>query len=275
VRLATFNVLHGLSMADGAVDLGRLSAAVAEIGADLIGLQELDRAQPRSGGHDLAAEVARALGAEHRFAAALIGNPAGPWRAAVDGDDSRPDLPAYGVGLVSRLPVRRWGVHRLPALPIHSLVPVPGNGLRLAWLRDEPRVLLAAVVDTPAGPMTVATTHLSFVPGWNGAQLRRVTRALRRLPAPRVLLGDLNIPGRLPGWLTGWRMLARVPTYPADDPRVQLDHVLADGRLPPVAAVRAWVAPLSDHRAVLVELTDSGTGGPGSAGRRQLPDQRR
>jgi endonuclease/exonuclease/phosphatase family metal-dependent hydrolase len=62
-------------------------------------------------------------------------------------------------------------------------------------------VLIAAVLETPAGPMTVANTHLSFVPGWNGAQLRRAARAVRSLPAPRVLLGDLNLPGALPRWL--------------------------------------------------------------------------
>jgi endonuclease/exonuclease/phosphatase family metal-dependent hydrolase len=257
VRLATFNVLHGRSLDDGAVDLDRLCAAIAEIGADVIGLQEVDRAQPRSGRRDLTAVVGAALGAQQRFAAALVGNPIGSWRAAVDGDDARPDLPAYGVGLVSRLPVLRWAVHRLPALPIRSPVPIPGPTLRVAWLRDEPRVLLAAVVDAPGGPMTVATTHLSFVPGWNGAQLRRVTRLLRGLPAPRVLLGDLNLPGRLPRWLTGWRMLVSAATYPAPDPRVQLDHVLADGAVPAATAAHAWAAPVSDHRAVVVDLAAS------------------
>jgi endonuclease/exonuclease/phosphatase family metal-dependent hydrolase len=254
VRLATFNVLHGRSLQDGAVDLVRLCAAVAATEADVIGLQEVDRAQPRSGGHDLTAAVAEALGAQHRFAPALIGSPAGPWRAAVDGDDARPELPGYGVGLVSRLPVLRWGVHRLPALPIRSPVPMPGSTFRLAWMKDEPRVLLAALVDAPGGPVTVATTHLSFVPGWNAVQLRRATRVLGRLPGPRVLLGDLNLPGPLPGWLTGWRTLARLPTYPAHDPRVQLDHVLADGPVSPTAAAKAWVAPLSDHRVVVVDV---------------------
>ena len=49
-------------------------------------------------------------------------------------------------------------------------------------LRDEPRVLLAAILDTPYGDVTVAATHLSFVPGWNVRQLRSSVRALRTLP---------------------------------------------------------------------------------------------
>jgi endonuclease/exonuclease/phosphatase family metal-dependent hydrolase len=40
--------------------------------------------------------------------------------------------------------------------------------------------------------LTVANTHLSFVPGWNRVQLRRLTRDLRGFPGPRVLMGDLS-----------------------------------------------------------------------------------
>ncbi|MBW3609862.1 MAG: GIY-YIG nuclease family protein [Actinobacteria bacterium] len=57
--------------------------------------------------------------------------------------------------------------------------------------------------------MTIATTHLSFVPLWNGKQLRTLTGELGRLPGPRVLLGDLNMPPPFPRALTGWRPLAR------------------------------------------------------------------
>ena len=31
---------------------------------------------------------------------------------------------------------------------------------------------MIAQLDTPLGPLTVANTHLSFVPGWNRVQLR-------------------------------------------------------------------------------------------------------
>jgi endonuclease/exonuclease/phosphatase family metal-dependent hydrolase len=125
-------------------------------------------------------------------------------------------------------------------------------------LRDEPRVLLSAIVDAPGGPMTVATTHLSFVPGWNVKQLRRVVRVLRTMPPPRLLLADLNLPGGLAARLSGWLTLARRPTYPSPAPRVQFDHVLLDpsgaSALPPVFAVDTPAVEVSDHLPLAVTL---------------------
>jgi endonuclease/exonuclease/phosphatase family metal-dependent hydrolase len=259
--VATFNVLHGVALPDGVVDPAALRAAVAALDPDVLGLQEVDRAQPRSGGLDLTAEAAAALGgAAFRFAPTIMGTPGGHSCRAVAGDDGRVGVAAYGIGLVSRLPVRRWAVLRLPAAPFPTPLPVlspPGGGrTRVAWLQDEQRVLLAAVLDGPAGPITVANTHLTFVQGWNVLQLRRVVRALRRLPAPRILLGDLNMPGAVPTWVTGWRRLAVLPTFPAWNPRMQIDHVLADGPVPVVTSARSVTAAVSDHRAVVVDLAD-------------------
>lgn len=257
MRLASFNILHGRSLEDGLVDVARLTSACASLEADVLGMQEVDRNQPRSDAHDQTAMVAEAVNAlAWRFEPALVGEPGGVWRAARDGDAGDTGEGGYGVGLVSRLPVRAWHVVRLGAAPIRS--PVYGTGSRrILLLRDEPRVGLAAELETPVGPVTVATTHLSFTPGWNAMQLRRLTRALRRLtPAsqPCILMGDLNLPGPLARWASGWRSLARVKTFPAPKPSLQIDHVLAQGRVPPVRAAHAWLLPVSDHRALVVDL---------------------
>ncbi|MGK5441207.1 endonuclease/exonuclease/phosphatase family protein [Micromonospora sp. URMC 105] len=258
MRLATFNLLHGRSLTDGLVDPDRLTAAVKALDADVLALQEVDRDQSRSGNLDLTAVAARALDApEHRFAAAVVGTPGEQFRPLRHDDDGHGE-PCYGIGLVSRHPVRSWQVTRLRPAPVRSPIYVPGPGGGLVLLRDEPRVVLAAILDTPHGPLTVAATHLSFVPGWNALQLRRVVRALRTLPAPRILLGDLNLPAGAARLLSGWRPLGRRPTYPAAAPRVQLDHILADrhgqDRLPPVTAVDTPRSTISDHRPLVVDL---------------------
>ena len=253
MRLATLNLLNGMSLSDRSVTPGRLREAVLALRADVVGLQEVDRFQPRSHSADLTAQVADAMGTPHwRFVPALMGTPGGTWRAAVD-DDGTSEAAAYGIGLVSRWPVRSWHVTRLAASPLRSPVLLPGSK-QVIWLQDEPRVGLAAVVETPAGVMTIATTHLSFVPLWNGKQLRTLTGDLGALPGPRVLLGDLNMPPPFPRALTGWRVLAKAATYPAWDPRIQLDHVLGSGDLPLVTSVEAPELAVSDHRGLLVEL---------------------
>lgn len=262
MRLATFNLLHGRSLTDGLVDPERLRAAMVSLDADVVGLQEVDRRQPRSHSLDLTAVAAQGLArtakgavvqVHHRFVPALIGTPGAKWRAATDDDGDGGDEPGYGVGLVSRLPVLEWHTVRLPAAPVRSPVLIPGTKIPIL-LKDEPRVGLAAVVETEHGRVTVATTHLSFVPVWNGVQLRKLVAALAHLPSPQVLLGDLNMPGGLPGLLSGWRQLARTATYPIGDHKVQLDHVLGAGALPPVRDVAVHDLTLSDHAALSVRF---------------------
>lgn len=230
----------------------RLVDACRSLGADVLALQEIDRDQARSGGVDQTAAVAEAMGAAAwRFEPALVGEPGARWRAA---DDRETTAPGYGVGLVSRLPVRAWHVVRLRAAKVRAPVAVPGGRGRFILLPDEPRVALAAEVETPSGPLVVATTHLSFVPGWNLVQLRRVTRHLAALGPPCVLLGDLNLPGRLPARTTRWRALARAKTFPGARPSMQLDHALGHGLLPVVRAVSTPALALSDHRALVVDF---------------------
>lgn len=262
MRVATFNIMHGRSLVDGRVDPERLSRAVAGLDVDVLGMQEVDRDQPRSGGADLTAAAGEGMGASGagvRFVASVVGIPGVRWRPAAHEEDGAGE-PRYGVALLSRFPVRAWHLLRLPSAPVRSPVYVPGPGGRgqVILLRDEPRVVVAAEVQTPTGAVTVATVHLSFVPGWNAVQLRRSVRWLRTLPGPRVLLGDFNLPPAVVRAVSGWRTTGRAPTFPSPRPRLQIDHVLLDprgsGGLAADGAAGNPVAALSDHRPLVVAL---------------------
>jgi endonuclease/exonuclease/phosphatase family metal-dependent hydrolase len=257
MRIATFNLLHGLSLRTGVATEADLREAVADLDADVVGLQEVDHGQDRSAGIDQTAVIADELAAAYwRLVPAVLGapGPARTWTVATD-EEPMPGVASYGVGLVSRHPVRAWHVLRFPAAPGRFPLQVPGDRPRLARIPDEPRVAVAAVVDAPFGPITVITAHLSFVPGFNIGQLRRLARWAIDLPGPHLLIGDFNLPGLVPGLVTGWTQLARVPTYPAARPRVQLDHVLGRGvGLEAVRAVSARDRGISDHRALVVDL---------------------
>src|SRR5258705_8808103 len=101
VRLATFNLMSGRSLADGLVDEGRLYRAIAELDADVLALQEVDRDQPRSNGLDLTAVAEAATGAvASRFAATMLGLPE-QWRPARDDGVDVGPASRYGVALVS------------------------------------------------------------------------------------------------------------------------------------------------------------------------------
>ncbi len=250
MRIATFNILHGRSLDDGRVDLDRFAAAVAALDADVLGLQEVDRDQPRSLGADLTAVAAQALGATgSRFVAALSGTPGSTWVAATG--EERPGSASYGIALLSRFPVVSWRVLRLA--PLHVRVPLWSPVTRRPFLApDEPRAAVAAVVDSPQGRITVATTHLSFVPGWNAVQLRRLTRA--RDDELLVLTGDLNLRPGAAARVSGLHPLAAARTYPADRPTRQLDHVLARGPLRAAGPAATPRLPVSDHRALVVPV---------------------
>ena len=254
-RFASFNVLSGRSVADGRVDADRFAAAIAALDADVLVLQEVDRDQERSGGLDLTALAAEAMGAAHAiFAPALFGTPGHRWARARDGED--PGGPAYGNALLSRLPLRDIGFFHIPPAPVVVPLFVPGHGAVLA--REEPRVAVIAHVDTGAGEgVTVVGTHLPFVPGWNRVQLKRLVGDLASRPDPLLLLGDLNLRGRAPARVTGWTPLVTAPTFPVDRPRWQLDHALLRGDLAAFGEVTATGNPeldVSDHRAVTVDV---------------------
>jgi len=135
----------------------------------------------------------------------------------------------------------------LTELPVthYEIVPLgrgPGDSV--------PRFAQVLGLQAHGRAMRVVNTHLSASVA-SPFQLWRLLRHVRADPdpVPTVIAGDLNMPAlvarRYPG-LTG---LVRGPTFPADQPVVQLDHILASrgidnlggGVLPPAG---------SDHRPV-------------------------
>jgi endonuclease/exonuclease/phosphatase family metal-dependent hydrolase len=251
MRLATFNILHGRTVGDG-VDVGRLQDCVRAIDADVLALQEVDLEQERSGMIDLTAAAAEAMGAvSQRFVAAIAGTPGATWSAATGRE--QPGAAAYGISLLSRFPATSWQVVRLPRIPVKFPMYLRGPD-RIVVVDEEPRAAVIGRFETPLGTLTVANTHLSFVPGWNRRQLRRLVRDLRGLPGPHVLAGDLNLAPEAVARCSGMRALATASTFPADVPRQQLDHLMTDDPGLVATGAKAPRLAISDHRPLIVEV---------------------
>jgi endonuclease/exonuclease/phosphatase family metal-dependent hydrolase len=251
MRLATFNILHGRTVGDG-VHIDRFRSCVTALEPDVLALQEVDRDQERSGRADLTTVAAEVMGAtEHRFVAAISGAPGATWMAATGRE--QPGTAAYGIALLSRYPVTSWQVLRLPRIPVRFPMYLPGPR-RILMVDEEPRAAVVARIQTALGAITVASTHLSFVPLWNRLQLRRLIHDLAGFPGPRILAGDLNLlPGAARRW-SGMRPLACGATFPAAEPVRQLDHILTDDPGLYARASEAPLMPISDHRALVSEL---------------------
>lgn len=196
--------------------------------------------------------------------ASTSGRKAGTSNSRANGPKAGPaGGPRYGIALISRYPVHSWRVKRFPPAPVSLplLAPNAKGRPRAVRVPDEPRSAVSAVIELPHTDVTIATAHLTFVPGYNTRQLNELRSFLAGQPRPMVLLGDFNTPGGIPGLVTGWHQVARTPTYPVGRPRVQFDHILADGWEPKAVAhardsAHAVPLPVSDHCALVAEFPD-------------------
>jgi endonuclease/exonuclease/phosphatase family metal-dependent hydrolase len=240
--VGTWNIAGARREQTNQVDLDAVVAGVRALGVDLLAVQEVDRQLARSGRADQPAVIAQALGPDWfwSYAPALVGEDLRP----LSGPD--PGGPGYGNLLVSRLALERVE---------HLRFPPAGGG--------EQRTALLASVQVDSRSVTVAATHLSNKQGHNLRQLRELQALAGARGAPRLLVGDLNLASTVlvVASRRGWPETGRGRTWPNSAPTQQLDHVLGNdpaGVIRPRGA-RVVAAPVSDHRALVVELDIAAT----------------
>jgi endonuclease/exonuclease/phosphatase family metal-dependent hydrolase len=251
--------------------LAALHKAIAALATDVIAVQEIDFNLPRSSGVNQIAEVASAMGArDWAFAPSVIGTPGEKWRKLNDGDarlianDTNQILAgSYGIGIASKIKVLKWHRLELGNSPIGMPLVVPTESetssrpkIRAIYVHDEPRLALAATLENG---FTIFNTHLSFVPGVNLSQLKKLKKWALEIGeetnTKALLLGDLNLPKKLPVALSKWSSLVTQNTYPSWGAKVQFDYILSD-RLRPDEYKISPISPtgISDHLPIGVEI---------------------
>lgn len=239
LRVATYNV-HGCVGTDGQRSETRIAEVIAEMSADVVGLQEVEVGRARSGKIDQPAVIAERLGWHCLFVPAMI-----------DGDA------LFGNAILSRAPL--ISKRRIP------LMGVP------PWFCREERAAMWAEAATALGPIQIFNTHLGLGRAERWTQARQLAGggAIADVPlhSPAILLGDLNCRPRstpvhllasaLSDPLAATRGRWEFPTFPAWLPFATVDHILVG---PALRVTRLFVhrsalsRRASDHLPLVAEL---------------------
>jgi endonuclease/exonuclease/phosphatase family metal-dependent hydrolase len=242
VTVTSFNIHHGEGT-DGVLDLARIARVIRAGGADIAGLQEVDRNfAKRSDWTDQAAELAELLGCHVAYG------------ANIDLDPPEPGKPRaqFGNAVLSRYPIARWeNTH---------LFRSPG---------EEQRGLLHAEVDMPGVLLHVYVTHLAAFSATDRVRQAQQVVQLVNDTDPAVLLGDFNARPQTPEIDTLRAALTDTWTAApaagrlapqADAPAARIDYIFTSQRLSATWTGFSTDDPAaSDHLPVVSRLA-SGAG---------------
>jgi endonuclease/exonuclease/phosphatase family metal-dependent hydrolase len=270
MRVISWNLLHGqvippLAEQDWQQNLISSAKDVAKhFQPDFISLQEVDYLQPRSGNINQTKLIAESMGLKYwYYLPALLGTPGSRWQkvknlepGVISQNTNNPSSKtSYGIGFATSVPIKKIYTKALGRSIIGMPLLIPkdnGKGARFIYVKDEPRVALIAELENG---LTIATTHLSFVPFVNVFQLNRLIIALKKLSGVPVLVGDLNLPANIPSKLSGFKSVISQSTYPSWKPKIQFDYIMVANNQEVQATPLSTIKPdISDHVPIGVEL---------------------
>ena len=243
-----------------------LPSAIKKIAPEVLATQEVDHFLPRSYSVNQVQEIAKAMKAvDWAFAPAIIGTPGEKWRALKDSDESIITAKSkgeggYGIGFASTIPVTAYERIELGRSPVGMPLLVPGGEdgkgkPRFIYVQDEPRVALVAHLENG---WSIINTHLSFVPGFNIAQLKKIKRWAEKSAAQTgnkvAIIGDLNLPKGLPVVGSQWKSLITQNTYPSWGAKIQFDYILTKDNVSKFKVIKTTATGISDHLPITVEI---------------------
>jgi endonuclease/exonuclease/phosphatase family metal-dependent hydrolase len=232
LRVMSYNIHHGEGL-DGKVDLLRIAQLIQEQGADIVGLQEVDKGVERTQRRDLPAELA-----------ALTG------MTCVFSNNYYHQGGEYCNAVLTKFPVKRW-------TNLHYKMLRPG----------EQRGILQLVLDVRGRELVFLNTHIDYRPDdserWsNTAEIEELARHYAGKPI--LMVGDFNdtpesrVCRRIAETFEDtWALVGQGEgfTIPAANPRKRIDYlwISKDKSLVPL---KAWVphSEASDHLPVMAEF---------------------
>lgn len=211
MRVATYNV-HGCVGTDRHRSEGRIADVIAELGADLVGLQEVDRGRQRSANVSQAETIASQLGWSHCY------HPA-----------TRKGRGDQGHAVLSRFPLRLRRAAKLPGKPPRYC--------------PEDRAVIEVEVVANGDRVLVIGTHFGLGRAERCRQAEYLTSSEWlgvSAGHPLILLGDLNcLPGSRPHRLLGLQLrdvrelvATKGPhrTHPTILPALAVDYIFVNAK---------------------------------------------
>ncbi len=237
ISVMSYNIHHGQGT-DGDLDLERVARVIRASGADVVGLQEVDRHfAERSNWADQATELAELLDCHLAYGANIDLDPPASGKQRIQ----------YGNAVISRYPITHWSNVHLFNSP-----------------DEEQRGLLHAEIDVHGVPVHVFNAHLELFSETDRLQQAKEVTELIGDTCPAVLLGDFNaspqtsvietIRARLTdAWTASDN--EEVATYPAEAPDECRDYIFTSRWVTPVWTSIVTDDPTaSDHLPVLARL---------------------
>lgn len=238
-KVMTFNMHHGKGL-DKRLDLNRIANLIAYSGADIIGLNEVDKHfSKRSLFVDQAAWLAKQLKLNLVFS------------------------PSLSLSTKHHNSPREYGNALLCKFPIMATHSHPLNFLKGPF---EGRSLLEATLAYQNQSIKAFVTHLSLFPPLQWKQIDYISQHIGASMYPTILMGDFNMTPQSKSWrmLTGVLKDAWLEqeahehgfTYPAHRPRRRLDYIFCQDTIKINAVNVLNDQPLaSDHLPLLSTLT--------------------
>jgi len=240
LQVGTFNIQHGahyptrLSTGVARIDLVAVADAIADMGLDICGLNEVRNQENVAGLCHQARVIAERLGFYYAFA------------RAIDHKGGE-----YGNAIVSRYPI-------LSCTSVPLIVPAEE---RIEGEKYEDRVVLSAVLSVDGRELSVLVTHFGLYDVEQALAADTVCRLAEQATTPLVLMGDFNVTpdspyiARISRVLTDTAVLLDGDgrTFPSNEPKGKIDYIFANRGLR-VLSARVPSVLCSDHRPFVCTL---------------------
>ena len=231
----SYNIHHAVGI-DGQLSLERIAQVIEDAGAEIVGLQEVDRFYgARSDFKDQAKELAELLGYHYAYGANLDLAPAA----------GQTENRQYGTAIVSKYPI------------------IQSENVLLSSFGKEQRGVLHAVVNVRGIHVNVYNTHLGLDVEGRTAQAQEIVDLASQHEGPAVLMGDFNArpdsaevgiflnSGLFADTFEG---IDDAYTFPVLNPSYTIDYILASPDVDS-AGQRVIRTEASDHLPIAAELT--------------------